>query len=439
MLTEILILFALLLFNGFFAMSELAVFSSSKPLLRQEAKKGSRRAAIALDLAENSGRFLSTVQVGITVGATVAGAYGTAAFSERLAPVLNAYPFINPHGETLAAVIVVAIITFFSVVIGELLPKQLALNSAEKIAMAVAPTMARISWFCTPLVVVLEKSAGAIMFLLRIRERDDSVTEAEVKAVIAEGVASGAIEEQEQQVIQRVIRLGDRDVKSIMTHRSEVAYIDIDDSLDTVREKMIKAGHSSFPIVDKNNTRVLGVVRAKDLLTAATDRQTFRVGDYMKDILFVPDTTSCLNALHLFRTEHVNVAAVIDEYGTFEGLFTHADVLEAIVGIIRSNYDREGDPLIVQRDDGSWLVDGLTPIDEVGMTLNLEDLTATGDYQTIAGFVLNNLKVSPHAGVAFDHAGHRFEIVDMDRHRIDKILIARLQPQVPPEDGDAGE
>lgn len=429
---DIFIIAGLLLLNGFFAMSELAVVSASRPLLRHEAQKGSRRAAIALDLAENAGRFLSTVQIGITLVGIVAGAFGGAALGDRLGGWLAGFALLAPYAKTLGLGVVVAAITFFSVVIGELIPKQLALNNAERIAKTVAPFMRGLAWLCTPVVALLENSAKLVVFVLRIRQHEDSMTEAEVKAVIAEGVASGAIEAEEQQVIQRVIRLGDRDVKSIMTHRSDVSYVGIDDTLEAVREKIRTAGHSNFPVVDADRG-VVGVVRTKDLALLPQAAEGFRLRDYMKDILFVPDTTSCLNALHVFRTEHVNVAAVVDEYGTFQGLFTHADVLEAIVGIIRSNYDREEDPLIVERADGSWLVDGLTPIDEVGMTLNRDDLTATGDYQTVAGFVLHHLKTSPAAGVACEHGGYRFEVVDMDRHRIDKLLIQRVAAPVAPE------
>lgn len=425
MWTDILILAGLLLLNGFFAMSELAVVSASKPLLRQWAQKGSRRAVLALHLAENPGRFLSTVQVGITLVGIVAGAYGGAALSDDLGEYIGRFALLAPYAETLGVAIVIALITYCSVVMGELIPKQLALTNAENLALIVAPPMFMLSRACTPIVALLEGSASIMMRVLRITPQIDSMTETEIKAVIAEGVASGAIEAEEQQVIQRVIRLGDRDVTSIMTHRSEVTALDINDPLAVVMEKVKGSQHSRFPVIDGDITRVVGVVRAKSLLRVPPDSKTFALRDYMKEMLFVPDTTTCLDALQKFRTEHVSVAAVIDEYGAFEGLFTQADVLEAVVGIIRSNYDDQEDPLIVQREDGSWLVDGLTPVDEVSMALDIDGLDGAGDYQTIAGFMLNQLKAGPAVGAAVEFNGFRFEIVDMDRHRIDKLLISR--------------
>ncbi len=428
MWTELIILAALLLLNGFFAMSELAVVSASKPLLRQLAQKGSRRATIALHLAENPGRFLSTVQVGITLVGIVAGAYGGARLSDDLVVPLREIALVAPYAEPLSVALVIALITYFSVVAGELIPKQLALNNAENLALWAAPPMYMLSRVATPVVALLEFSASGFLRLLRIRPQDDSMTETEIRAVIAEGVASGAIEAEEQHVIQRVIRLGDRDVTSIMTHRSEVTALDVNDDLATVLNKVKASNHSRLPVIDGDITRVIGIVRAKELLRVGATPSSFQVRDYMKEITFVSDTTTCLDALQRFRNEHVSVAAVIDEYGAFEGLFTQADLLEAVVGIMRSNYDAQEDPLIVQREDGSWLVDGLTPVDEVSMALDIDGLDSSGDYQTIAGFMLSQLKTGPMTGAVIEFADCRFEIVDMDRHRIDKLLITRQQP-----------
>lgn len=423
MWSDIFIIAILLVLNGFFAMSELAIVSASKPLLKQLAGKGSRRAAAAIELSENPGRFLSTVQIGITLVGIVAGAYGGSTLSQYLKGPLEGIPLLAPYSETLAVSIVVALITYFSVVVGELIPKQLALIHAERLAMVVALPMQMLARVATPVVTLLEYSAKGVMALLRIKAQDDRMTETEINAVIAEGVASGAIEEEEQKVIQRVIRLGDRSVTSIMTHRSEVTSLSLADDAITALEKVAASNHSRFPVIDGDITRVVGVVTARDILRARTSN--FSVAEIMNEILYVRDTTTCLDALQMFRSQDIGVAAVIDEYGAFEGLFTQADVLEAVVGIVKSNYDGEEDLLIVAREDGqSWLVDGLTPVDEVSMNLAIDGI-ADGDYQTIAGFVLSRLKVSPATGVAFDHDGFSFEIVDMDRHRIDKILITR--------------
>lgn len=435
MWSDIVIIAILLVLNGFFAMSELAIVSASKPLLKQLAAKGSRRAAAAIALSENPGRFLSTVQIGITLVGIVAGAYGGAALSGHLVAPIEKISLLAPYSETIAVSIVVALITYFSVVMGELIPKQLALIYAEQLAMFIALPMLMLARLTTPIVTLLEYSAKGVMALLRIKPSQDGMTETEIKAVIAEGVASGAIEEEEQKVIQRVIRLGDRSVTSIMTHRSEVTALSLHDDAQTALEKVASSNHSRFPVIDGDITRVVGVVTARDILRArATD---FNVAGIMNEILFVRDTTTCLDALQMFRAQDVGVAAVIDEYGAFEGLFTQADVLEAVVGIVKSNYDGEEDHLIVAREDGqSWLVDGLTPVDEVSMNLSIDDI-ADGDYQTIAGFVLSRLKVSPATGVAFDHGGFRFEIVDMDRHRIDKILITRHVIEPPLDDRES--
>ena len=435
MWSDIFIIAILLVLNGFFAMSELAIVSASKPLLKQLAAKGSRRAAAAIELSENPGRFLSTVQIGITLVGIVAGAYGGAALSGHLIGPIESISFLAPYSETIAVSIVVALITYFSVVMGELIPKQLALIHAETLAMFIALPMLMLARITTPIVTLLEYSAKGVMAIFRIKPSDDRMTETEIKAVIAEGVASGAIEEEEQKVIQRVIRLGDRSVTSIMTHRSEVTALSLNDDEQTALEKVAASNHSRFPVIDGDITRVVGVVTARDILRARLS--TFSVAGIMNEILYVRDNTTCLDALQMFRAQDVGVAAVIDEYGAFEGLFTQADVLEAVVGIVKSNYDGEEDLLIVEREDGqSWLVDGLTPVDEVSMNLAIDDI-ADGDYQTIAGFVLSRLKVSPATGVAFDHGGFSFEIVDMDRHRIDKILITRHVMAPPLDDRES--
>jgi putative hemolysin len=425
MSNEILIIAFLLLLNAFFALSEMAIVSSSKPLLRQYAKQGKKSAQAALDLAENPGRFLSTVQVGITLVGILAGAYGGATIAEKLKEPFNQIALIAPHGETMAVVLVVGLITYFSVVVGELVPKQLALNNSEKFAMLVAPLMKVLSGICTPVVMVLEQSARFLMMIMRIKPRDAGVTETEITAMIAEGVVSGAIEGEEHDVIRRVIRLGDRDVKSIMTHRTDVSFIDVDDSFTEVCRKIAEAGHSRYPVIDKDKTHVLGFVKAKQMMSGYTKAQDFRVRNYMQDVLFVNENTSCLDVLGLFRRKSLHIAAVIDEYGTFDGLFTTSDLLEAIVGMMPSNYDHDEGPLIVEREDGSWLVDGLTPIEEIHMVIGLEDIPSGEDYETIAGFVMTHVRGSLVAGVHFEFKGWRFDIVDMDGLRIDKILIQR--------------
>ena len=427
MLFEIFVIAFLLLLNAFFAFSEMAIVSASRPLLQEYAKQGKRSAIAALSLKENPGRFLSTVQVGITLVGILAGAYGGASIAKRLVDPFNAIAFINPYGETVAVVLIVTCITYFSVVLGELLPKQVALNNSEKFVLLVARPMSLLSLVCTPVVAILEISAKILMNIMGIKIEERGVTETEIKAVIADGAASGAIEEDEHDLLRRIIRLGDRDVKSIMTHRSDVKFIHLSDTLSDVRQKISEAGHSRYPVINGDPTVVLGLVKTKEMMAKAVSEADFKVTDYLKDITFMSEHTVCLEALTKFRSQSVHIAAVIDEYGAFEGIFTTSDLLEAIVGIIPSNYNEDDAPHIIQREDGSWLLDGLTPIDEVHMTIGLDEIPSDKDYQTIAGFLLNELKIAPKVGATIECLGYRFEIMDMDKLRIDKILISRLR------------
>ncbi|RVI62368.1 hemolysin family protein, partial [Sinorhizobium meliloti] len=362
---ELLVIFLLLLINAFFALSEMAIVSASKPLLRQMVKQGNRRAEAALKLAEDPGKFLSTVQVGITLVGILAGAYGGATIAAKIAPFLNDIGWISPYGDTIAVALVVTLITFLSVVIGELIPKQLALRNPEGLAMFVAGPMALLSRIVAPVVYIFETAASIAMRLMGMRPEDsDRVTEEEVQAIMAEGVESGAIEKSEHEMLRRIIRLGDRNVKSIMTHRTEVSFIDVHDSLETIGQKIRQFGHSRYPVIDGPSGDVIGAVLAKEILNVAS-AAPFNIRDYVREILTLPETASCLKALEAFKSSSINMAMIVDEYGSTEGIITTADILEAIVGVIPSNYDNSEHALIRQRDDGSYLVDGRTPIDEI--------------------------------------------------------------------------
>lgn len=424
---ELFIIFALILLNAFFSLSEMAIVSASKPMLRQLAKHGDRRAETALNLAEDSGRFLSTVQVGITLVGILAGAYGGAAISAKIKPYFDEIAFIHPHGEGVAVTLVVTMITYLSVVVGELVPKQFALRKPEKIALFVARPMAALSKFCTPIVWILEKSGHIITRLFgRASISDDRITEAEVKAVLSEGAETGIIEKAEHEMLQRVIRLGDRDVKSIMTHRSTVTYINTQDSIDAIRTKVHEAGHSRYPVLDGNPDKVIGVVQAKQLLDGALSRADIKVQDYIQEVETLPENASCLNALELFKKSNVHLIVVVNEYGGCEGIITTSDLLEAIVGLLPSNYDKPEHALITQRQDGSWFIDGMTPIDEVHIAIGIEEIDVDDSFDTMAGFVLDNLGKSPEEGDYFELYNYRFEVADMDDARIDKILVTPL-------------
>lgn len=424
--SDIVIVVFLLALNAFFALSELAVVSSSKPVLRQKAKQGNKSAELALQLAEDPGRFLSTVQVGITLVGILAGAYGGATIAGDLAPLFDQISFIQPHGEVVAFVIVVSAITFFWVVIGELIPKQLALAHSEQLAMIAARPMWIMSVVCTPIVKLLDVSADLVLRIFGYRvENGSRVTEAEVKAVIAEGVESGVIEETEHTMLTRIIRLGDRDVQSIMTHRMDVTFIDVNDSLETIHAKIKEAGHSRYPVIDGGFDKVLGVLNAKDLIAWVEKQDGQGIRPLIKPLPALSGGVNCLKALDLFKSSKAHIALVIDEYGTTEGIVTASDLLEAIVGVLPSNYGAEEEAQIITREDGSWLVDGLTPVDELYLTLGLDVFDEDPDYKTIAGFIINGLGRAPHESDSFEKAGYRFEVVDMDGRRIDKVLISK--------------
>ncbi|MGF6177046.1 hemolysin family protein [Ensifer sp. 4252] len=426
-MSEFFVIFVLLLINAFFALSEMAIVSASKPLLRQMAKQGNLRAEAALKLAEDPGKFLSTVQVGITLVGTLAGAYGGATIAAKFAPFFDGVAWINPYGHPVAVAIVVTLITFLSVVIGELIPKQLALKNSEGFAMFVARPMTLLSRIVAPVVYLFETSAALMMRLLGIRPDDpDHVTEEEVHAIMAEGVESGAIEKSEHEMLRRIIRLGDRNVKSIMTHRTEMSFIDINDSLETIGEKIRQYGHSRYPVVDGPSGDVIGAVLAKEILNAPTS-VPLDVRKYVREIHTLPETASCLKALDAFKSSSINMAMIVDEYGSTEGIITIADILEAIVGVLPSNYDDLEHALIRQREDGTYLVDGRTPIDEIHLTIGIDGIDADGNFETIAGFLVQQLRKTPEEGdIAIAH-GYRFEVIDMDSRRIDKILVSRCE------------
>ena len=425
-MTEILIILFLLVLNAFFAMSELAVVSASRPLLRQKAKQGNSRAAAALGLAENPGNFLSTVKVGITLVGILAGLYGGASITEKLAPVLNSYEIIAPYGHVLAGALVVAMITYLSVIIGELIPKQFALRHAESVAMFVATPMSVLSKIAAPVVYLFDVSAKILLRMLGLSAKDgEEVTEAEVQAVLAEGAESGVFEKSEHEMLRRIMSLADRSVKSIMTHRTEMVSIDVNDSYDEIVSTIQTASHSRYPVIDGDTDNVIGAVRAQNILRASFDKKTFRLKDFVEDLPSVPEMTTCLKAFEFFKSSNIHMAIIVDEYGSTEGIVTSADLLEAIVGILPSNYDRVEDVAIRERDDGTWLIDGRTPIHEMQLTFGLDQLSTDDGYETIAGFVVQNLRKSPEEGDKCEALGYVFEVIDMDGRRIDKILMSR--------------
>lgn len=427
-LWQLLVIALLLLLNGFFAMSELAIVSARRVRLKQMAKAGSRGAAAALRLMDDPVKFLSTVQVGITMVGIVAGAYSGATLADPLAHYLQGIPFIGDHARTVALGTVVVAVTYFSLVIGELVPKRIALNHAEAIAVAVAPFMRVLASAGAPIVWFLRASTQAVMALFRLKPAAESVvTEEEVKALIAEGASAGVFHPQEREMIEGVLRIGDRSVRSIMVPRQAVVWLDVGESPEEVFATIAESGHSRYPVARGDIEQVIGVAHTKDLLEQLHRHGTIDVAAVAVEPPFVVDRMPVLRLLERFKSSPVHMAMVVDEHGSFEGVVTPTDILTAIAGDLPQS-EEEGEPQAVQRDDGSWLVDGLMPVDDVERTLGIRGMSEEGDFNTIAGFVLHQLGHLPVAGEHFDWRGWRFEVVDLDGRRIDKILASPPKP-----------
>ena len=422
---EIAIVLFLVVLNGVFALSELAIVSARRSRLKALAAEGRRGANRALALASDPGRFLSTVQIGITAVSLTAGAYSGATLTADFAEYLTLKGVPDPAAGWLAYVVVFAAITYLSLIIGELVPKNLALRNAETIACAMAPLMTTLSRFAAPAVWLLDVSTKAVFWVLRQRTLPKStVTEEEIKGLIAEAEGAGVLEAGERQLISGVMRLGDRPVRGLMTPRTEVDWIDANADAADVRTRLFASRHSRLPVGEDSADHLIGVVRARELLVALMSGQPIDVRAHMRRAPFIPDTTDALDVLETLRDAEVPMGLIHDEYGHFEGIVTPADVLEAITGVFRSDADLT-EPHAVARDDGSWLLSGAMPADEMADQLGIT-LPAKRDYQTVAGLLLAELRRLPAIGEHVEAHGWRFEIVDLDGRRIDKVLAARV-------------
>ena len=421
---EIVIVLLLMLVNGVLAMSEIAMVSSRRSRLDDMAAHGSRGARTALRLIDDPNRFLSTVQIGITLVGILAGAFGGATLAERLGAWLDTFPAIAPNGGTIAIGLVVAAITYLSLIIGELVPKRIGLTHPERIAALIAGPMNALSRVTGPIVWLLKASTEAVLGLLRLSAaREAAVTEDEVKALIAEGTRAGVFVPAEREMIQGVLRLADRPVRVIMTLRPDIAWIDLKADREAVLRAVEEQRFSRLLVCDGTVDRAVGVVSSRDLLPVALRGEPFAVAEIMTPALVVLDRTPVLKLLDLFKRERLHMAVVVDEYGSTEGLVTPTDVLESIAGELPER-GQDTEPLIVRRADGSWLVDGLLPIDEFEDRTGLRGIREESDYHTVAGFVLQRFGHLPTAGESFVHNDTRFEVVDMDGRRIDKVLVA---------------
>lgn len=419
---EIVIVLALVLLNGFFAMSEMAIVSSRRPRLQQLVQQGDRGAKIALTLTDDPSRFLSVVQIGITLIGVLAGAFSGATLADKLGHVLNGLPGFAPHGPTIAFVLVVIAITYLSLILGELVPKRIALAAPEPIAARVAGPIMVVARLGRPFVVLLSVSSAAVLRLVGVKpQREAHVTEEEVRTVIAEGAEAGSIAPGERLMLERVLGLADRPVAAIMTPRADVSWVDLADPPERQRQDVRDSPYSRLVVArDGALDQPLGIIQKKDLLHAQLDGRPFDLQTAIRQPLVLPEQTSTLRALEAFKKSSVHIAFVVDEFGTFEGVVTSNDVLEAIAGTLPEEADAS--PRLARRADGSWLVDGRAGIDELRETLGLAALP-DGDYHTAAGLALAILGHLPTEGDVLQLGGWRVEVIDMDHRRIDKLLF----------------
>lgn len=420
---EITVVLLLTVFNGVLAMSEMAIVSSRKARLESLARRASAGAREALELIADPSSFLSTVQIGITLVGIFAGAYSGATLAEPLGVRLDQFAWITPHGEQIAIVIVVVAITFVSLIVGELVPKRIALANPERTATLIARPMTLLSRVAGPAVWLLRISTDAILRLLGLScVRQSTVTEDEVKSLIAEGTRAGTFVPQERAMIEGVLRLADRSVRAIMTQRSDLVWIDKSAEREAIVELIETTPRSEYLVCDRTIDSALGLMKARDLLRTALRGEVIDPSKLVSATLFVVDRTPVFKLIDLFRRQGVRVAVVVDEYGTTEGIVTATDILEGIAGTLPDREETDA-PMFVQREDGSWLVDGLMPIDEFEAVCGLSDLRDEGDFETVAGFIIHRLGRLPSVGEIVERDDVVFEVVDLDGRRIDKVHV----------------
>src|SRR4051812_44394993 len=424
---EIVILLGLIIVNGLFVMSEIALVSARKPRLESMAEKGDVKAESALRLSNSPELFLSAAQIGITLIAILTGVYSGERFGKQLTPVIAKIDAFAPYAETIATIIVVIIVTFLSIIFGELIPKRIGLLNAEKIAKLVAPAMRGFARITHPIVWLLNKTSNLFFTIFNIKKtKDDTVTEDEIKAIINEGTESGSIEEEEKELIERIFHLGDRNITSLMTHRSDIIWFDLNDNEENIREKIVQEPHSVYPICDGNIDNNKGIGSIKDL---------YNIGDFtlFKDVvqpaLFVPENNTAYQVMEKFKETKNHSCFIVDEYGSLQGMITLNDILEAIVGDIPQTgvHDYE----IVEREDGTYLVDAQIPFYDFLSRFGKADWASEEEYSfdTLAGCILHELERIPQTGDQLDWRGFLFRVNGMDRDKIEKGLV-KTNPEV---------
>jgi putative hemolysin len=422
---EILTILLLILANGLFVMSELAIVSSRKVRLQQLAERGDAKARAALELASSPNQFLGTVQIGITLLTILSGAYGEETIAKRLTPILSSIPLQEDYKRQLAKGLAILIITYLTLIIGELVPKRLALSRPEPIASVVAIPMQMLARIGSPIVYLLTISTETVLRVLGSKpSTEPQVTEEEIRVLIEQGTEEGTFEEAEQDMVERVFRLGDRPVSSFMTPRPDIVWLDLEDTAQENRQKIIDGGYSRYPVCQGGLDNVLGIIPVTGLLARSFCNEQLDLTVGLLQPTYVPESTRGLKVLELFKQTITHMALVVDEYGVIQGIVTLNDVMIEIVGDVPSIDDQE-DPEIVQREDGSWLLDGMLSVDEFFELFDIEELSAEdrGSYQTLGGFVITHLGRIPSAADHFEWQDMRFEVMDMDGNRVDKVLV----------------
>jgi putative hemolysin len=424
---DLFIVVALICLNGLFALSELAVVSARHPRLKAMAASGRNGANRAIALASDPGRFLSAVQIGITLIGIINGAYSGEAFGTHASTALQRAGLSEIVAEPLGYGFVIVIITYLSVIVGELVPKNVALRNPEGIACAVAPAMTLFSRFAAPAVWLLDASTRLVFRLFgQSTESETRITDEEIRTLIAEAETAGVIETGERQMITGVMRLADRAVIGLMTPRTDVDWIDVTAPESVIKERLISTPHSRLPVGEGSPDTLIGVVQTRELLATILGGKPLDIRAHVRTAPIVPESTDALDVLRILREADVPMVLIHDEYGDFEGLVTPTDILEAIAGAFKS--DTEGiEPYATERDDGSWLFSGAMPVDEMVDTIGIP-LPDKRSYETVAGFMLAQLQHIPQTGERFEVNGWRFEVVDLDGRRIDKILANRIKP-----------
>jgi len=419
---EILILFLLILLNSLFVISEMAVVSARKARLQQLSNEGNKRAATALSLAQNPNTFLSTVQIGITLVSILLGAVSGPMFSAPLAGLFKRWPPLDPYADSLALGIVVVLITTLSLILGELVPKRVALQNPERIAASISGPMILLSKIFSPLVWLFGRITDFVLQMMGIKPtKEPPVTEEEIQLLIDQGTEAGVFEEAEQDMVEGVFSLSDQRVYSLMTPRADITWIDIANTSDEIRQKISDSPFSRFPVCQDSLDNVLGFVKARDLLVPpGLSNEEFKLKDKLRPAIYIPETMLASRALEVFKEKNAELMLVVDEFGSLQGLLTLNDIIEEIVG------DIEVEPQATQRQDGSWLLDGMLEMDNFKEIFKVDALPQEDEYETLSGFVMTSLGRVPQAADHFEWNGLRFEVMDMDGRRVDKVLVTTL-------------